>query len=209
MFDSNMITNALLITLLLQNCYLSQSTNDNKSKTSVKTSTIPNPKPSISITGIEKIIPLVNRNTEKDEKKTQQAKTHHTADWNNNKKLLNVLNKVAKCDFGKLKEALNSKENRNHKLLQDLKLTSGDLAVLDAIDELHDTKRTSNNFVAKSSERKNLKEFMELIPRSKEDRKKLFAFEKNEDVELHITKPGNNPQNPQAKKLEKTINKTR
>ena len=202
-FDSNMITNALLITLLLQNWYLSQSTNDNKSKTSVKTSTIPNPKPSTSLTGIAKIIPLVNRNAEEDKEKTNQANTHHTADWNNNKKLLNVLKKVADCDFDKLKEALNSKENRNHKLLQNLNLTSGDLAVLDAIDELHDTERARDNFTAKNSKRENLKEFMGLIP--KNDRKKFFEFDKNNDVELRITKPSNNPSNTTATKLEKII----
>ena len=138
-------------------------------------------------------------------KNSETIKNNQNSSWYNNKKLLKALKKVANCDFDTLKEALNSSENRENSLIKDLGLTSGDLSVLDAIDELRDTKRANDSFAAKNSKRTNLEEFLSLIPKEKNDRNKFFAFEKNEVVTLHITEPSNGPKNARARKLEKNI----
>ncbi|MES2960765.1 MAG: hypothetical protein V4694_00075 [Pseudomonadota bacterium] len=206
MLGAGMMTTAIAILLFAQSGYQPTSANKSKSETPTSippiTTAIPAPSSSPSTKGIATIIPLVNKNSQRDEAKTTQAKTHHTTHWYNNKKLLKVLSKVADCDFKKLKDALNSKDNRNHKFLADHNLTSGDLAVLDALDELHQTNRAKHNFTTKTSERANLKEMLSLIPKTGRD--KFFAFDKDHDVELRITKPGTGPKNPAAQKLHKT-----
>jgi hypothetical protein len=144
-----------------------------------------------------------NQNSSDTNKNSETIKNNRNSSWYNNKKLLKALKKVAGCDFDALKKALNSSENRENSLIKDLGLTSGDLSVLDVIDELRDTKRASDSFAAKNSERTNLKEFLSLIPEA--DRNKFFAFDKDKDVELRIIQPDNDPRNARARKLEKTI----
>jgi hypothetical protein len=60
---------------------------------------------------VQKIITLVNDQAKEDEEKTKEAKTFQAKDWFNNKKLLRALEKVANCNFEKLKTALNSNED--------------------------------------------------------------------------------------------------
>ena len=136
---------------------------------------------------IEKIIALVNENAKKDEEKTE---TFQAKDWFNNKKLLRALEKVANCNFEKLKTALNSNEDiRDNKFLKELELTSGDLSVLDAIDGLYDTKRAKEKFNAADQNvaRKNLEMMMRLIPKDKTTQVEFFKLTKEENFELKIT----------------------
>ena len=152
---------------------------------------------------IGKIITLVNKNAKKNEKKTKEAKTFQAKDWFNNKKLLRALEKVADCDFEKLKKALNSNEDiRDNQFLIELRLTSGDLAVLDAIDELHDTKRAKEKFSVENRnvDRENLKMMMQLIPKDAAKREELFRLMKEKNFELEIT-PSNSPSPTIAKQL--------
>ncbi len=156
---------------------------------------------------IGKIITLVNKNAKKNEKKTKEAKTFQAKDWFNNKKLLRALEKVANCNFEKLKTALNSNEDiRDKQFLTELKLTSGDLSVLDAIDELYDTKRAKEKFsvVNRNVDRKNLEMMINLIPKDETKRKEFFKFEKEQNFDLNIT-PSNSPVSTKAEQfLQKT-----
>jgi hypothetical protein len=120
---------------------------------------------------------------------------------------LRALEKVADCDFEKLKKALNSNEDiRDNQFLIELRLTSGDLAVLDAIDELHDTKRAKEKFsvVNRNVDRENLKMMMQLIPIDKKEQKEFFKFEKKQNFDLNII-PSNSPT---STKVEQFLQKT-
>lgn len=156
---------------------------------------------------VEDIIAMVNENAKRDEEKSEKAKTFQAKDWFNNKKLLRALEKVAGCNFEELKETLNSNEDiRDNKFPTKLKLTSGDLSVLDAIDELYDTKRAKGKFSVENRnvDRENLKMMMQLIPIDKKEQKEFFKFEKKQNFDLNII-PSNSPT---STKVEQFLQKT-
>jgi benzoyl-CoA reductase/2-hydroxyglutaryl-CoA dehydratase subunit BcrC/BadD/HgdB len=190
MFDSNMITNALSIILLLQNWYLSQSTNDNKS----------------FIKNTSDVIAKINKNSEHNSSKG--SKTHHALHWYNNKKLVKVLEKIAgstfENDFEGLKEALNSTDNQKNADIKLLKLNIGDLSILDAIDNLSVT-RAGDSIEEINHSRENLKTMIGLIPKDKKTREEFFKIPRDKNFDLIIT-PNNNPKHPNAKQfLQKVV----
>jgi hypothetical protein len=206
----NSIDNLVAVASFFMSCLLASKPffNDESKILGETSNTLLNPNPTFK-KGVQEVITMVNDKAKEDEEKTKEAKTFQAKDWFNNKKLLRALEKVADCDFYKLKKALNSNEDiRDNKFLKELELTSGDLSVLDAIDELHDTKRAKDKFIIKDQnvDRENLKMMMQSIPKDAVKREELFKLTKEQNFDLNIKiEPSTSPTPTEAEQfLQKT-----
>ena len=161
------------------------------------------------VESINDVIKKINKNSERDTDISKRIKTHQVRHWYNNKKLVKVLEKIAgsdfKNDFEALKNELNSADNQKNTSIKSL-LNTGDLSILDAIDNLS-LERAVGSIGKINHSRENLKTIINLIPENEKTQKEFFKFIKDENFNLTI-QPSKNPQYPRAKQLSKTVVKT-